>query len=92
MALSKQAIVRRIGDLRAKATMLLKNDLSSSVAFSIVLDESTYIQNNPQLAVFVRYVSKHFCVKEQLLDLVALKDTTKGVDIKMQSNLCFQKF
>ena len=27
-------------------------------------------------------VSKHFCLTEELLDLVALKDTTKGVDIK----------
>ena len=38
MALSKQAIVRRIGDLSANVTMSLKNDLASSVALSIALD------------------------------------------------------
>ena len=82
MALSRPTIVRRIEDLSANVTISLKNDLVSSVAFSIALDESTDIQDNPQLAVFVRYVSPNFCIKEELLDLVALKDTTKGVDIK----------
>ena len=62
--------------------MSLKNDPASSVAFSMALDESTDIQDNPKPAVFARYVSKHFCVREELLDLAALKDTTKGVDIK----------
>ena len=81
--------MRLIGDLSANVTMSLKNDLVSSVAFSIALDEFTDIQDNPQLAVFVCYVSKYFCVKE-LLELVALKDTTE-VDIKMQSILCFLK-
>ena len=79
MALSKQTIVRRIGDLSANVTMSLKYDLSSSVALSIPLDESTDIQDNTQLAVFSHYVSKHFCVIEELLDLHPLKDTIKGL-------------
>ena len=60
--------------------MSLKNDLSSSVALSIALGESNGIQDNTQLAIFVRYVSKHFCVREELLNLVALMNTTNGVD------------
>ena len=65
--------------------MSLKNYLASSATFCIASDESTDIEDNPQLAVFVRYmykyfIHKHFCVKEELLDLVALKDTTNGVD------------
>ena len=62
--------------------MSLKNDLDSLVALSIALVESTDIQDNPQPAVFLRYVQRHFCVKEELLDLVVLMDTTKGDDIK----------
>ena len=77
MALSKQTNVRRIGNFSANVTMSLKNDLASLVAFSIALDESTDIQDNPQLAVFICYVSKQFCVKEELLVFVALIDTTK---------------
>ena len=54
VAFLKQTIVRRIGDLRANVRMSMKNDLASSVAFSIAFEESTDIQDNPQLAVFVR--------------------------------------
>ena len=62
--------------------MSLKNDLASLVAFSIALNESTDIQDNLQLAVFARHVSKHICVKEELPDLVEPNDTTKWVNIK----------
>ena len=65
IALSRQTIVHRIGDPSANVTMSLKNDLVSSVAFSIALDESTDIQDKLQLAVFVRYVSRNFCVKKE---------------------------
>ncbi|XP_047137577.1 general transcription factor II-I repeat domain-containing protein 2A-like [Hydra vulgaris] len=34
------------------------------------------------MAVFVKYVTLDVIVKEELLDLVELKDTTRGVDIK----------
>ena len=81
MALSRQIIVCRIEDLSANVTISLKNDLVSSVAFSIASDESTDIQDKPQLAVFVRYLSRKFHVKEELLDLVAFKYSVK-VDMK----------
>ena len=48
-------------------------------ALSLALDEST---NKPQMAVFVRYLTSDVIEKEQFLDLVELKDTTCGVDIK----------
>jgi hypothetical protein len=34
------------------------------------------------LAVFIRFVSPDFVVKEQLLDLLVLQESTRGVDIK----------
>ena len=34
------------------------------------------------LSLFVRYVLKHICAKEELLDLVAIMDTANGVGIK----------
>ncbi|XP_076247813.1 general transcription factor II-I repeat domain-containing protein 2A-like [Calliopsis andreniformis] len=48
----------------------------------LALDESTDITDLPQLAVFIRFVSPDFVVKEELLDLVALQESTRGVDIK----------
>ena len=61
MASSRQTFVRRVGDLIASVTMSLKNDLASSVAFIIALDESIDIEDNPQLAVFVRCVKTLVC-------------------------------
>ena len=62
--------------------MSFKNDMASSVALSITLDELTDIEDNAQPEVFVRYESKHFCAKEELFDLVALMGTTIGVEIR----------
>ena len=58
------------------------HDLASSVALSIALDDSTDIQDNPQLALFTCYVSEYLCVKEELLELVAIIVSPKGVDMK----------
>ena len=60
----------------------MQSDLKSSLTFSIALDESTDLQDNLQLAIFVRYVSSDLTIKEELLDLVAIRETTRGVDIK----------
>ena len=60
----------------------MQNDFKSSLAFSVAFDESTDIQDNPQLALFVRYVSSDLTIKEELLDFVAIRETTLGVDIK----------
>lgn len=54
-------------------------------------DESTDIKYNLQLAIFVRYVSKDLEVVEELLDLVTLKDTTRGCDIKEALDVVLQK-
>ena len=66
--------------------MLLKNDLASLVAFSIALDESNDIEYNPQLAVFVCYVSRQFWINNELLGLITFMDTRNGVDIKNAIN------
>lgn len=57
-------------------------DLKNCTAFSLALDESTDIQDVPQLAVFVRYVSADVNVKEEMLDIVALIETTRGIDVR----------
>ena len=58
--------------------MIKKN----STALSLALDESTDLQDQPQLAAFTHYVNFDLVVKEELLDLIALKESTRGVDIK----------
>jgi hypothetical protein len=44
-----------------------------------------YIQDIPQLAISVRYVTNDGNVKE-FLNLISLKETTKGIDIKNALN------
>ena len=56
--------------------------MKNCIASSLALDESTDITDLPQLAVFIRFVSPDFVVKEELLNLVTPQESTRGVDIK----------
>ncbi|VVC46132.1 Hypothetical protein CINCED_3A011331 [Cinara cedri] len=44
---------------------------------SLALDEPIDIQDKPQLDIFVRYMTMNMEVKEELLDFIALKETTR---------------
>ena len=45
------------------------------------LDESTDITDINQLSIFVRIIDNEFCIHEELLALVPMHGTTKGVNI-----------
>ena len=70
----------------------MQRDFKSSLAFSAAFDESTGIQDNTQLAIFVRYFSSHLTTKEELLDFVAIRETTLGVDIKSALDEALTRF
>ena len=92
MPCSRRTTQRRISQTSANIAVTMQSDLKSSLAFSIAIDESTDIQDNPQLAIFVRYVSSDLIIKEELLDLVAIRETTRGVDIKNALDEAFTRF
>ena len=75
--ISRHTTERRVTAINKSLEHNLKNDLKNWIAFNLVLDESTDL---PQLAVFIRFVSPDFVVKEELVDLVALQESTQGVD------------
>lgn len=81
LSLSPSSISRKIKQVADE----LKNSLLKCCAhfeyFSIALDESIDICDISQLAIFIRGVDSDFNVTEDVLDLVGLKDTTKGIDI-----------
>jgi hypothetical protein len=56
-------------------------DVSSCVAFSLQLDESTEIRGTAQLLVFIRMVSEDLSVKEELLGVSSLKGRATGQEI-----------
>jgi hypothetical protein len=51
----------------------------------LALDESTDVQDNLKFAVFVHYVSIDIVMKEEMLELVALKEITGDVSVKKNS-------
>ncbi|XP_065654636.1 protein FAM200A-like [Hydra vulgaris] len=80
ISVSRHTTERRISEISVEVEQYLLNDLKNYEAFSLALDDSTDIQDKPQVAVFIRYVTSDILVKEELLDLVELKDTTRGID------------
>ncbi|CAM4308920.1 unnamed protein product [Caretta caretta] len=71
-----------ISQISADVASKLQNNLKNSLAFSLVVEKSRDIQDKPQLAIFVRYVSVDVIVKEEMLNSVALKETTCSIDVK----------
>ncbi|CAI6353085.1 unnamed protein product [Macrosiphum euphorbiae] len=82
---------RRISMISSDIFSNLQNEIANCSALSLALDESTDIQDKPQLAIFVRYVTMNMEVKEELLDLIALKETTRGCDIKDALDVVLRK-
>lgn len=90
--ISRHTTERRISEISRSVQTNLKNDIANCVSFSLALDESTDISDIPQLAVFIRFVTSDFTIKEELLDLVALKDMTRGIDIKNALDTILENF
>ncbi|XP_070402531.1 general transcription factor II-I repeat domain-containing protein 2-like [Nothobranchius furzeri] len=59
----------------------LEQDVATCKWFSIQCDESVDCSSSAQLMVFIRMVFDDFSTKEELLTLLPLQTTTRGVDI-----------
>ncbi|CAI5664988.1 unnamed protein product [Oreochromis niloticus] len=79
--LGATTIVRRVSAMSGNLADQLDQDLAKCRWFSIQCDESVDSSSTAQLMVFIRMVFDGFSTKEQLLTLLPLKTTTKGVDI-----------
>ena len=65
MPCSRRTTQRPIFQISADIAVTVQSDLKSSLGFSTAFDESTDIQDNPQLALFVRYVSSGLTIKKE---------------------------
>jgi len=79
--LGASTMVRRVSDMSGNLTEQLDRDLAKCRWFSIQCDESVDRSSTPQLMMFIRMVFDDFSTKEELLTLLSLKTTTRGVDI-----------
>ena len=84
---SRHTVKRRISRISANVKDKLRRDLENATAFSLALDESTDVTNNPQLAVFVRYVFSDVVLKE-LLDLTLFSSTAGLLKPGPCKNVC----
>ena len=80
MPISPRTVQRRITDMAADVIEQQTVTLKSANVFSVALDESIDINNNPRLAVVARYCSNGK-VHEELCYLKPTYSTTKGKDI-----------
>ena len=91
LQLSRHTVERRVSDISMVIESQLHSDLQACEYFSVALDESCDIQDKPQLAIFARSVSSDCVIKEDLLDIVPLKDRTRGIDVKASMMAAFAK-
>ena len=89
--LSRHTVERRISDINTAIESQLHSDLQECEYFSVALDESCDIQDKPQLAIFARSVSSECHIREELLDIMPLKDRTRGIDVKEAMMAAFAK-
>ncbi|CAM5099278.1 unnamed protein product [Eretmochelys imbricata] len=78
LQLSRHTIERRISNLNSDIKSQLHLQLQQCEYLIITLNESFHTQDKPQLSVFVRTVSDDCVVREELLDMMSLKDRTHG--------------
>uniref|UniRef100_A0A3B3HZV5 Uncharacterized protein n=1 Tax=Oryzias latipes TaxID=8090 RepID=A0A3B3HZV5_ORYLA len=79
--LGASTIARRVTSLSENLTEKLDRDLAACRWFSVQCDESVDSASTAQLMIFIRMVFEDFSTKEELLTLLPLKTTTRGVDI-----------
>ena len=89
--LSRLPVEHRISNINTVIESQLHSDLQVCEYFSVALDESCDIQDKPQLAIFARSVSNDCLIIEELLDIVPLKDRTRGIDVKETMMTALQK-
>lgn len=81
ISLGRTTVAERINELAFDLSQQLVEISKKFVKFSIAIDESNDIRDTAQLAIFIRGVNEDFLITEELLDLSAMHDTCKGIDI-----------
>lgn len=79
--LGASTMARRVSSMSENLTEQLDRDLTTCRWFSIQCDESVDSTSTAQLMIFIRMVFDDFSTKEELLTLLPLETTTRGIDI-----------
>ena len=90
--LSRPTVCERIKEMDQDIEDNLKKRAEKFVNFSLRLDETTYIKNTAQLAIFFRGVTSDFQTDENLLSLELMHKTTRGEDLLQKLLQALGKF
>ena len=82
ISLSRNSIARRIEDIDEDLSGQLSSKTSEFQCFYLAFDESSDTTDTAQMLVFIRGVTESLSVHEDLLGLVSLHRTTRGLDVK----------
>nr|XP_039268866.1 general transcription factor II-I repeat domain-containing protein 2A-like [Styela clava] len=80
LPIARNTVKERIIAMNEDVTEQLLLDLKQAKMFSICLNESTDVTSSSRLAVFARFPSGNV-MKEELIELLTLSETTKGQDV-----------
>ncbi|XP_075217985.1 general transcription factor II-I repeat domain-containing protein 2-like [Lycorma delicatula] len=90
--LSRQNICHRIEeDISAEIAVTLRDKINQLRVYSLAFDESTDISDTSQLMIFIRGLNDSFQVTEEMLNILNLKDTTRGEDVFQAIENCLAK-
>jgi len=81
LQLSRFTVSRRVTEISSDLESQLASKMSSCLAFSLALDESTDIKDVAQLCIWVRFVDESLIAHEEMLKLKSLCGRTRGQDI-----------
>ena len=78
----RHTVERRISNNNMVIESQLHSDFQACKYFNVALDENCDIQDKPRLAIFARFISTDYLIKEELLDIVPLKVKTRDIAMK----------
>jgi hypothetical protein len=81
ISLSARTVTRRTEDMSQNLDNQLSKISQTFTAYSLALDKSLDCTDISQLSVFIRGINETFEIYEELLKVVSLHNTTKGIDI-----------
>ena len=81
LQLSRQTVTERAEIISNLIQSEIKILIDQSIAFSICCDESTDINQVSQLVIYARIVDDHLKIKDTLIDILPMHETTKSSDI-----------
>ena len=81
VSLSRMTNTRRVEEISRDINDQLNSDIEKYVSVSLALDESKDIGSTAQVIIFIRGVTEHFQISEELFAMLSVKDRTRGSDL-----------